>query len=85
LLANFFPNNQSNKSITTNTKLKQNLNDTTIHKLLYYIQNPDKINDIHLDQILNIFSKAHYLHMSSLMENLINRLINLKIYNTYFD
>jgi len=35
--------------------------------------------------IIQLFNDAHYLQMSSLMELIIKRLIDLKIYTTYFD
>ena len=73
--------NKLNKMLANNN----NKNDKKIRNLLNYIQNPDKINDIGFDKILNIFSKAHFLQMDSLMELLIKRLIDLKIYTTYFD
>jgi len=78
-------NNEINLTYLSTLFKKSNIKNTNILNLLDYIKNPKVINDLDLDQIFDIFSNAHYLQMSSLMELIIKRLIDLKIYTTYFD
>ena len=78
-------NNEINLTYLSTLFKNSNLKNTNILNLLDYIKNPKAINDLDLDQIFDIFSNAHFLQMDSLMELLIKRLIDLKIYNTYFD
>ena len=78
-------NNEINLTYLSTLFKNSNLKNTNILNLLYYIKNPKAINDLDLDRIFDIFSNAHFLQMDSLMELLIKRFIDLKIYTTYFD
>ena len=77
----------------TNELIYNKINIDRIKELLTYIEIPESLNKISkknnkdksLKIIIQLFNDAHYLQMSSLMELIIKRLIDLKIYTTYFD